>query len=214
MKKATVEILNNFASINTGMLFRTGNAVRVLSGARTVFASAVVEETFPREFAIYDLPEFLNTLAMFKEPEISYEDNFILVKGDGTSVKYHYSSPTVVVAAPDMNPAFRGDAVLEFSLSRAALASIEKAANVLRLKDVRFDGESGQAIVFNRDKSGNEFKVDLKDCKGQGAALLSVANMKMLPDDYNVRVDEVAAHFVSPNGGDLTYVVVREQEQP
>jgi len=214
MKKETVEILSNFAGINTGILIRQGNVVRVLSGARTVFASAVVDESFPKEFAIYDLPEFLNTLAMFKEPQITFEDNWILIKGDGTSVKYHYSSPTVVVAAPDKNPAFRGDPVLEFALSRAALASIDKAANVLRLKDVRFDGETGQAIVFNRDKSGNEFKVELKDCKGVGSALLSVANLKMLPDDYNVRVDDVAAHFVSPNGGDLTYVVVREQDKP
>lgn len=212
MKKETIAVLQNFASINSGMLFRQGNVVRTLSVARTVFASAVVEEVFPREFAIYDLPEFLNTLAMFKEPVVEFTDAYIKVTGETTTVKYHYSSTNVVVAPPDKNPSFKGDPTLAFRLTSAMLAGIEKASAVLRLKDVRFDGENGEIVVFNRDHTGNEYKIELKDHVGQGSALLSVGNLKMLPDDYDVRVDEVSAHFASPNGSDLTYVVVREKE--
>lgn len=211
MKKETIEILENFASINSGMLFRQGNVVRTLSVPKTVFASAVVDEVFPREFAIYDLPEFLNTLAMFKDPVVAYEDNYIKISGDGTSVKYHYSSPNVVVAPPDRNPGL-GTPDLSFRLTRQMLAGIEKASAVLRLKDVRFNGEDGTIIVFNRDNSGNEYKIDLKGHNGTGNALFSVANLKMLPDDYDVSVDSVAAHLKSPDGGNLSYVVVREQE--
>lgn len=212
MKKETIEILQNFASINSGMLFREGNTVRTLSVAKTVFASAVVDENFPREFAIYDLPEFLNTLAMFKEPTVTFDDKFIAVVGDGTSVKYHYSAANVVVSPPDRNPAFRGESTLSFRLTRQMFGAIEKASSVLRLKDVRFDGEAGTIVVFNRDNSGNEFKIELKGHNGTGMALLSVANLKMLTDEYDVAVDDVSAHFVSPNGGNLTYVVVREKE--
>ena len=212
MKKDTIDILQNFASINTGMLFRPGNVIRSLSGPRTVFARAVVDEQFPREFAIYDLPEFLNTLAMFKDPVVSYEDNYILVTGEGSTVKYHYSAPNVIVAPPDKDPAFRGDEpVLTFKLTRQILASIEKASNVLRLKEVRFDGAAGMITVFNRDNSGNEFNIEMKDHAGTGSALFSVASLKMLPDDYEVRVDDVAGHFKAP-GDALAYVVVRESE--
>lgn len=212
MKKETIEILENFAGINSGMLFRQGNVIRTLSVPKTVFASAVVDEVFPREFAIYDLPEFLNTLAMFKDPEVAFEDSFIKISGDGTSVKYHYSSPNVVVAPPDRNPGFQGTPELEFRLTRQMFAGIEKASAVLRLKDVRFNGQDGTIIVFNRDNSGNEYKIDLKGHTGSGSALFSVANLKMLPDDYDVRVDVMAAHFTVPDGADLTYVVVREKE--
>lgn len=211
MKKETVEILQNFASINSGMLFRQGNTIRTLSVAKTVFGSAVVDEEFPKEFAIYDLPEFLNTLAMFKEPEVTFDDKYISVVGDGTSVKYHYSAPNVVVAPPDRNPSFRGDSILSFRLSKQMLASIDKAATVLRLKDVKFDGDAGHIIVFNRDNSGNEFKIELKEFTGEGVALLSVANLKMLPEDYDIKVDDVSVHFESTLGG-LSYVVVREKE--
>lgn len=212
MKKDTIEILNNFAGINTGMLFRPGNVIRSLSGARTVFARATVDEEFPREFAIYDLPEFLNTLAMFKEPEVSYEDNYIKITGDGSSVKYHYSAPNVIVSPPDKDPAFRGDTpVLAFKMTRQILANIDKASGVLRLKEVRFDGEAGIITVFNRDNSGNEYKIEMKDQVGTGSALFSVASLKMLPDDYDVTIDDVAGHFKAP-GDSLAYVVVREAE--
>lgn len=214
MKKDTIEILHNFAGINTGMLFRPGNVIRSLSGARTVFARATVDEQFPREFAIYDLPEFLNTLAMFKDPVVTYEDNFIKITGEGSSVKYHYSAPNVIVSPPDKDPAFRGDEpILSFKMTRQILASIEKASSVLRLKEVRFDGDAGCITVYNRDNSGNEFKIDMKDHTGTGSALFSVASLKMLPDDYEVRIDDVAGHFKAP-GDSLAYVVVREAEEP
>ena len=212
MKKDTIEILQNFAGINTGMLFRPGNVIRILSGARTVFARAVVDEQFPREFAIYDLPEFLNTLAMFKDPQVVYEEHYIQITGEGSSVKYHYSAPNVIVSPPDKDPAFRGDEpVLAFKMTRQMLASIEKASSVLRLKEVRFDGEAGCITVHNRDNSGNEFKIDMKDHVGTGSALFSVASLKMLPDDYEVSIDDVAGHFKAP-GDALAYVVVREAE--
>lgn len=212
MKKETIAILQNFATINQGILFRPGNAIRTLSVARNVYAGAVVDEDFKKEFAIYDLPEFLNTMAMFNEPQVLFEDAYIHIIGADTSVKYHYSSPNVVVAPPDKNPGIKGAIALEFTLTKAMLAGIEKAAAVMKLKEIKFDGATSSLLVFNRDNTGNEYKIDLKGCKGTGEALMKIDNLKMMADEYVVTVDDVSIHFVSPNGNDLTYVAVREAE--
>lgn len=212
MKKETIAILQNFATINQGILFRPGNTVRTLSVARNVYAGAVVDEDFKKEFAIYDLPEFLNTLAMFNDPQVLFEDAYIHIIGAGTSVKYHYSSPNVVVAPPDKNPGIKGSIALEFTLTKSMLAGIEKAAAVMKLKEIKFDGATSSLLVYNRDNTGNEYKIDLKGCKGTGSALMKIDNLKMMADDYAVTVDDVSIHFVSPNGNDLTYVAVREAE--
>ena len=213
MKKETIQLLENFSGINSGILIRAGNVIRTISVSRTVFASAVVDEAFPREFAIYDLNEFLKTLALFQDPEVEYTDTFIAIKGDGRSVKYHYSAPTVVVSPPDKNPADIQDPLLSFKLSETMFENIMKAAGVLRLKEVRFDGENKEILVFNKDNSGNEYRIELPaEAEGEGTALLSINNLKMLSDDYNVVVGEKTVQFKSASGDNLLYVVGREAE--
>lgn len=213
MKKDTINLLENFSSINTGILIREGNVLRTISVSRTVYASATVDEVFPKEFAIYDLQEFLKTLALFNEPTVEYNDTHILIKGDGRNVKYHYSSPSVVMSPPNKNPAEITTPLLKFKMTSSILDAVMKASAVLRLKEVRFDGENKEILVFNKDNSGNEYRLDLPaDAEGDGTALLSVANLKMISDDYDVLVGETTVSFTSPNGNDLFYIVGRETE--
>ena len=58
----THTILKNFAGINNSILVKQGNQLRTISVAKNILAEAEIEEDFPREFAIYDLNQFLNGL--------------------------------------------------------------------------------------------------------------------------------------------------------
>ena len=55
----TIALLKNFASINTNIVFKVGDAVSTISNAKNIFAKAVIKETIPKEFAIYDLNSLL-----------------------------------------------------------------------------------------------------------------------------------------------------------
>ena len=48
-----------------------------MSAMKNIVAKAEVEETFPKQVAIYDLNEFLASLSLFKNPILTFEDSFL-----------------------------------------------------------------------------------------------------------------------------------------
>ena len=62
--KTTIDILKNFTSINQSLLFRQGNVIRTMSVLKNILAEAVIEEELPKQFAIYDLGQFINGLEL------------------------------------------------------------------------------------------------------------------------------------------------------
>ena len=65
----TLTILKNFAGINNSILVKKGNKLRTISVAKNILAEAeITPEEFPRDFAIYDLNQFLNFLSLDKDP--------------------------------------------------------------------------------------------------------------------------------------------------
>ena len=70
----TISILKNFSTINQNLMVKTGNILSTMSAMKNIVAQAEVTETFPQEFAIYDLNEFLSALSLFEEPELNFQD--------------------------------------------------------------------------------------------------------------------------------------------
>jgi hypothetical protein len=59
LSKDTLDVLKNFASINSGMEFKKGNTIRTMSSGKTVLAKASLKDEFPQDFCVYDLNQFL-----------------------------------------------------------------------------------------------------------------------------------------------------------
>lgn len=65
----TISILNNFSAINAALLFNEGSDIFTISEAKNILAKASVDETFPREFGIYQLSEFLSAVSLLENPD-------------------------------------------------------------------------------------------------------------------------------------------------
>jgi len=72
LSENTVEVLKNFSTINPSLSFRQGNVLRTVSPQKNILASSVVEETFPVDFAIYELNQFLGLNSIFENGDISF----------------------------------------------------------------------------------------------------------------------------------------------
>ena len=70
----TLNILKNFAGINNSILVKEGLQLRTISVAKNILAEARIEEEFPRDFAIYDLNQFLNGLGLHQDPELEFTE--------------------------------------------------------------------------------------------------------------------------------------------
>jgi hypothetical protein len=71
-------ILKNFAGINNSILVKQGNKLRTISVAKNILAEAEIKEEFPRDFAIYDLNQFLNGLSLHQDPDLDFQQESYL----------------------------------------------------------------------------------------------------------------------------------------
>ena len=95
ISEQTQQILKNFASINQSLLLKPGQRVSTMSVMRNILASADVEEDFPFEFGIYDLPRFLGNLSVY--PDLEFNEKFVLMSNGTKTYKFMASDPGIIV---------------------------------------------------------------------------------------------------------------------
>ena len=137
LSEKTVNLLKNFAGINQSILFKKGNKLRTMSVMKNILAEAEVEEEFPKDFAIYDLVQFLNGVSLYANPQIEFttDSNLTIREGKDRKTKYFFADPSVVVAPPEKSIALPTEDVC-FSLDSDQLASLMKASAVYQLPDL------------------------------------------------------------------------------
>ena len=87
LSEQTVAILKNFSAINQNLIIKQGSEISTVSAMKNIVASAKVEESFPVEFAIYDLNEFLSALSLFENPDLDFQENYVLITESGSKGK-------------------------------------------------------------------------------------------------------------------------------
>lgn len=208
LSNETVELLKNFATINQGIVFKAGNRLRTISILTNIFAVADIPDTIPRDFAVYDLNEFLSTLSLFGgNADIEYKDDHILIKSGSSKVKYFYSSPNVVVAPPDRDVQLT-DPELEFELTAADLGQIMKASSALKLKELSIT--NGSLTALNKQGIGNQISIDVEmtaHTSSNVERLVNIENLKLSDGAYDVRVFSNAVEFKHKVKPGLVYLV-------
>ena len=64
LSKETLNLIKNFASINGSLMLKSGNKLATISEGKNVMAEVTITETFPSDFGIYDLHEFLGVTSL------------------------------------------------------------------------------------------------------------------------------------------------------
>ncbi len=210
MKKQTIDILKNFAGINTGILIKKGNRLETVSGEKNILASVSVEDTFPVEHAIYNLNEFLSVISLLNVPSLDYGKDSVVLSSGGTKVRYVYSSPTTVVSPPDIDLSVKNP-ILSFDLTDAQLAQILKASSIMQLPDLLLT-DTGLQVYNKKDKSGSNYSLVPESLVGKNGTVLnlSVALLKLMPGNYSVKTSDAVVEFRSKDIPSLVYFVAVE----
>ena len=89
MSKQTLDLLKNFASINSNILIKPGDTFKTISPVKNIMAVATVPEIFDTEFGIWDLNKFLGTVSLFDTPSFEFGERSVTISGSGgSSVNY------------------------------------------------------------------------------------------------------------------------------
>lgn len=213
LSKNTVTLLKNYAAINSNLLIKSGSKLETISGQKSIIAEATVEETFPIDFGIYDLNEFLSALSLFTDPDLTFNDKVVVIKEGTSAIKYYASAPEVLTV-PQKSINFP-DAEVNFDLSAETLASILKTASVLRASDVSFIGEGGELKLQVGDKknaTANTYGVTLGQTDGNFRVNLKIDNLKFIPGAYNIGISSKKISRFKSTTSDLVYFVAVEAD--
>jgi len=217
LSQETLEVLKNFASINSNILVEPGNVIKTISPVKNVLAEAEVSETFDTQFGIWDLNKFLSTISLFTNPEFQFHNKYAIISGgNGSSVKYFYSEPNLLTTAnKTLN---MPEPVIDFELTESDYTELLRAGSVLQLPDltVRSTDVGAEMFVHDRkDVTSNSYSIDIKDLSGQEADFefhFKVENLKMMSGNYQVSItDKVVSRFVNTTKT-LTYWVALESD--
>lgn len=208
LSKDTITILKNYASINSNLLITPGNVLKTRTLANTLMSTATVPDTFPQEFGIYDLTEFLSVLSLFQNPELEFNGKFVKIYEGKNQVKY-YSADSAVLEVPKKDINFP-EVDIGLLLTAEHLALITKTASVLKSSDVSFIGSDGDLKLVISDKkndTANSFEVVIGSTELEFQVNFKVDILKFIPGEYHVSISSKRVSRFASTSSDLVYFV-------
>jgi hypothetical protein len=206
----TISVLKNFSSINKSMLFRQGNTLRVISPQKNILAKADIDETFDRDFAIYDLPRFLGVLSLFDSPEVVINEKDATIIVDKKKLVYVYADASSF-ATPPAKDVSLPLAEINMTLTNADLQQVQRAGSVMQLPEIAFVGD-GKIIslkaVDMKNPTADSFVVEIGETDQTFNAVFKSENFKLMDATYEVSISSKGISQFATTG--MTYWIATE----
>ena len=220
LSERTVRILNNMSKINKSIQIKEGSEISSLSIQKNVLAKTPIEESFPQDFAIYDLDEFLKVMNLTdNQGDLIFTENFVTVKTDRTEARYFFADPSIVLQPPAKFPVLPS-VDCEFDLSIGDLNKIRTALGIYgHLEDVAIIGKNGIVSLVIRDNenpSSNTYSLNVGTTDAKFVFELKAENLFKLDYSnhiagYSVRVSKSGiSQWVTPDG--MVYLIALEPD--
>ena len=197
----TLDVLKNFSEINQSILINKGKKLKTVSALKNILAHAEVEESFPQDFAIYQLNEFIGVLTTMSNPDLTFHDKYVMLSQEnGACTKYFYAEPSVVIS-PEKDIIMPSEDI-NFTLLEKQYNDLLKMSSILQLNDICLKGCSKSDKIFlavtnKKNDTSNDYSVQV----GEGVTepfkmYFKTENLKMVAGDYNVHISSKGiSHF-------------------
>jgi len=215
LSESTLNILKNFSSINQSILVKQGTKLRTISVMQNILAEADVEENFPKDFAIYDLNQFLNGIGLHQDPDLDFaEDSYLVIREGKRKVKYFFADPEVIISPPEKGISLPSQDVC-FQLDNSHLNNLIKASAVYQLPDLSAIGANGVISLVVRDKKNdttNEYSIVVGETDATFTFNFKVENIKIIPGSYDVVISKKCISKFTNEKYNLNYFIALEPD--
>ena len=211
LSEQTVSLLKNFASINQNLQFKSGNKLSTISAQKNILVNAEIPETFPSDFAIYDLNKMLGVMNLFPDPEMDIGDKTMKIGG---KVDYMFADPTMIVSPPEKELTFP-EAEIKFVLTNAEFNQTIKAATLLGLPHICVEGKDGKINLVATDvhnSSSDEYRSELGETGMIFNMVFKIENLKLYAGDYDVELTSKGISKFSHTSSNLQYFIATESD--
>jgi len=195
LSENTLAVLKNFASINSGVVLAEGKTQKTIHPDKSVLVEAVLEDSFDETFGIYDLNQFLGNLTTLKNPELTFTKDSVTLDDGELALTYRGCSPNLIVTPPNKELVLKSVDVT-FTLTNVTLQKLLKVALQNALPNLSVVGKDGALLLRIHERANdtsNHGSMKIGDYAGQDfVATFKTENLKLLPDDYNVELQNGA----------------------
>ena len=211
----TFDVLKNFSTINPSLAFKQGNTLRTVSEQKNILAQAVVDETFPQDFAIYELNQFLGLASLFENADFAFGEMDVTIRDESNKSRsrYTYTDPSMVTSPPEKNIDMP-DPEISFTITVDDLKSVVSAANQLGLPNVVVRGGTmGISLVATDTKNptSNEYSRDVAPSNGAMFDMVfKTENLKLIPGDYDVKISKAGISHFKNTSQQIEYWIATE----
>ena len=216
LSEKTIDLLENFSSINQSILVKKGSKLRTISVMKNILAEADIDENFEKDFGIYDLPQFLNGVGLMNDPDIDLKhDSYMIIReGKTTKVKFAFADPEVIITPPEKAITLPSQEVC-FQLESVQLQKLLKASSVYQLPDLAAVGEAGVIKLVVRDKkndNSNQFEIVVGETDKEFTFNFKVENIKIVPGSYDVVISSKLLSRFTNSSYSLNYYIALEPD--
>lgn len=194
LSEQTINILNNFKTIQSNIVFTEGNVIRTMADAKNVMASAKIDTEIEQEFGIYDLGEFLATLNLVDKPELDIQkDSAVIRSTSGRSrIKYYFSDPDMLTYPT--KEIKMPDGEVSFVLDVDTLSKLKKASATLGHDMMIITPDEGALVLTvcdPKNPTSNNFSIDVAgEYDGDFSFVMDMNNLKLIMTDYDVSISK------------------------
>jgi len=216
LSEKTIDLLENFSSINQSILVKKGSKLRTISVMKNILAEADIDENFEKDFGIYDLPQFLNGVGLMNDPDIDLKhDSYMIIReGKTTKVKFAFADPEVIITPPEKAITLPSQDVC-FQLESVQLQKLLKASSVYQLPDLAAVGDGETITLMVRDKkndNSNEFALTVGKTDKTFEFNFKIENIKLIPGSYDVVISKKLLSKFTNHSYNLDYYIALEPD--
>lgn len=216
LSEKTIDLLENFSSINQSILVKKGSKLRTISVMKNILAEADIDENFEKDFGIYDLPQFLNGVGLMNDPDIDLKhDSYMIIReGKTTKVKFAFADPEVIITPPEKAITLPSQEVC-FQLESVQLQKLLKASSVYQLPDLAAVGDGETITLMVRDKkndNSNEFALTVGKTDKTFEFNFKIENIKLIPGSYDVVISKKLLSKFTNHNYNLDYYIALEPD--
>jgi hypothetical protein len=215
----TLSLLQSFAQISSNLLVKQGNKLATRNVVNSIQARAIVEETFPRQFAIYDLNQLLSLISVSQNPDVDFREKSLVIHSEnGGEIEYFYADESLVTAPNEQPPQMED--VYVFKMTATDINTIVKTASIVSATMLNIVADNGKVMLSINDpknSTSHSYKKALGDSEQSFNVKMAIDSFKVVPGDYTVRVSnaiaksgKVLVFFFESSNSDLTYLIAAD----
>lgn len=212
LSKNTFDVLKNYSQINQSIWVNEGDQkLQTISVDKSIVSYAAVEETFPTDFGIYNLNEFLASASLFEDPDFEFQDKQVVITDDtGSKLTFRYVAKEIVISPPAVVKYPETD--VSFTLTDAVIQRIMKAAGVISAPSLVIETMDNKIVLrVTDDKVSSSHAFSMEICEYDGDAdfslILSIDNLRLMGYDYDVELSKKRISKWSNESAGIEYYV-------